>query len=118
MAFTRTDTGQTTSFTRDGATTFQSTPGFQIFNVVSGPSSFSLNNKWTLHTELGTTPNLKFKYNGNTMLELTNNGVNNLLMPSVTLTNNSSSPSTSGYYNGDIVKVQGELYILTGGNNN
>jgi|GEM_PF-4475110 len=118
MAFTRTDTGQTRSFTRDGATTFQSTPGFQVFNVVNSPSTFSLNNKWTLQTELGTTPNLKFKYNGNTMLELTGDGVNKLLMPNVTLTNNSSSPSTTGYYNGDVVKVQGDLYVLTGGNNN
>ena len=79
MAFTRDNTGQTTSFTRSGATTFQSTPNFQIFSVTDNVSSFSLNNKWTIHTEASVSPKLTFKYNNSTMLELTENGISDLI---------------------------------------
>lgn len=117
MAFTRNNTGQTSTFERSGATTFASTPNFQVFEVVNGTSNFSLNNKWTLHTELGLSPNLKFKYNGTTMLELTSSGIGNIKMTSLRLSDNSGLPSFAGYHNGDVIKAQGHLYVLTGGSN-
>jgi len=117
MAFTRNNIGQTSTFERSGATTFASTPNFQVFEVVNGTSNFSLNNKWTLHTELGSNPNLKFKYNGTTLLEITSSGLGNIVMPSLKLSENSALPNYVGYNNGDVVKVQGHLYVLTGGSN-
>lgn len=112
MAFTRDNTGQTTSFTRSGATTFQSTPNFQIFSVTDNVSSFSLNNKWTIHTEASVSPKLTFKYNNSTMLELTENGISDLITPALKLTNLSGLPNYAGYNIGDIIKTSGELYVL------
>jgi|5_EtaG_2_1085323.scaffolds.fasta_scaffold01256_6 hypothetical protein len=112
MAFTRDNIGQTTSFTRSGATTFQSTPNFQIFNVTDTTSNFSLNNKWTISTIGGTSASLTFKYNNTTMLELTENGVGSLVMPALKLNNLGGLPNFAGYAIGDIVKTGGELYVL------
>lgn len=117
MAFTRDNLGTSSSFTRSGAVTAVDTPNFQVFNVVSGPSTFSLNNKWSITSQFGSNPKLQFKYNNITMLELTNAGINNITMPSLKLNHNSGFPSYSGHLNGDVVKVNGELYVLAGGDN-
>lgn len=117
MAFTRDNLGQTTSFTRSGATSFQSTPNFQVFNVTDNQSTFSLNNKWTIHTQMGTSPSLEFKYNNSTLLEITNNGIGSLTMPSLKLSNLSGLPNYSGYSTGDMIKASGELYVLIDDNN-
>lgn len=112
MAFTRSDLGQTNSFTRSGASTFVSTPNFQVFQVADGPTSFSLSNNWVLTTQAGTSPTLNFKYSGNSILELTSTGVANLTLPSLKLNNNSQLPSTAQYSAGDMVKKQGDLFVL------
>ena len=121
MAFTRSNLGKSSSFTRSGAITVVDTPNFQVFNVVSGPSTFSLNNKWSITSEFGNNPKLQFKYENITMLELTNAGINNITMPTLKLNHKSSLPNligNTGYFNGDMVKVNGELYILADGSNN
>ena len=114
MAFTRSDLGQTSSFTRSGATSFISTPNFQVFEVTDSATSFSLSNNWVLETGGGggVTPFLNFKYNGNSMLEVTTAGITNLLLPSLKLKNNNGLPNTSGYAVGDVVKASSRLYLL------
>lgn len=118
MAFTRDNLGQTQSFTRDGASTFQSTPNFQLFNTTQGAATFSLNNSWTIKSFRGTNPSITFNYNDNIMLEITSQGVGTIVQPSLKLSNNSGFPAFANYYNGDLVKVQGTLYMLVEGSNN
>ena len=39
-------------------------------------------------------------------------------MPSLKLSNKAGLPTVSNYDQGDMVKVNSQLYVLTGGNNN
>jgi hypothetical protein len=112
MAFTRSNTGQTSSFTRSGATSFVSTPNFQVFSVTDSPSSFSLSNNWIISTESGSSPKLNFKYNGNTILEVTSTGISNATFPYLRLNTNNTLPTTVSYNAGDLINKQGSIYVL------
>ena len=113
MAFTRSSINNTKTFARDGAVSITAIPGFEIFTPSTGESStFSLGKNWTLTTQVGNSPKLNFKYNGNSILELTSTGISALILPSLKLASNSQLPATGTYSDGDVVKSQGKLYML------
>jgi len=114
MAFTRGNLGTTTTFTRDGSTTSFTTPNFQVFEVVKGNNTFSLGEGWTLQTSPGNNPSLKFYYGSESILHLSNTGVQNLTLGKLSLQNKSLPPNTLGYSEGDLIKADGELYVLIG----
>tara|TARA_Y100000401_G_C8317791_1_gene223539 strand:+ start:185 stop:559 length:375 start_codon:yes stop_codon:yes gene_type:complete len=122
MAFTRSNINSNPSFTRDGAVRSAAIPGFEIFTPSVGEfSTFSLGKNWTLTTEVGNSPSLNFKYNGDSVLELSTAGIVNLSLPSLKLNDNQTLPLASGYNEGDLIKKSGVLYVLiddgTPGNN-
>lgn len=112
MAFTRGNINTVDTLTRDGSTVSVNTPSFEVFSTTSGPSKFNLGTNWTLESISGGSPSLTFKHNNVELLKLTDNGIENLVQPKLSVTNLSSTPATTGYANGDIVKVNNALYVL------
>jgi|9_EtaG_2_1085328.scaffolds.fasta_scaffold01094_7 hypothetical protein len=114
MAFTRDNLGQTSSFTRNGATTFSSTPNFRVFEGIKGAATFSLSNDWTITSVGGSTPKLNFNYNGVNFFEITSAGVGNITLDYLRMNDNTSTPNANAHIEGDLIKINGELYVNVG----
>ena len=109
MAFTRKNISTSSNFSRNGAVIETITfPSQRVWKSTSDPNtkSWDLGQSWSI-TTAGTS--LKFKFQGSNALTLSTTG---LSLGALSLTNLSNSPSVSNYSLGDVVKVNGELFVL------
>lgn len=84
MAFTRQNTGTSTTFIREGALTATSnTPPFQLFQKSSAQSTFSLGGNWKIRID-NTLDTLQFLNNTTSILTLNNSGftMDAIILPS------------------------------------
>lgn len=112
MAFTRQNIGSTQTFSRNGAIETSTAPAFQIFNVDASSTQYSLGSSWSISIN-NTNNTLSFNNNNNSVLTIGSTGIQGITNNSLQLGNNTSEPSLSSFSNGDMVKINGELYIRT-----
>ena len=121
MAFTRDDISTVQTFTRDGATTSIAPPSFNVFNTTQGPTTFSLGPDWSIRSvskgcQGNETATLEFKIRGTSKLTITDTGIEQFTMDKLSLGPRASEPATNvGYTQGDLIKVNGVLFVLSGG---
>jgi len=112
MAFTRQNIGSTQTFSRNGAIQTSTSPSFQIFNVDASATNYSLGSSWSISIN-NTNNTLSFNNNNNSVLTIGSTGIQGLTNDSLKLGNNTNAPSLSSFTDGDMVKINGELYIRT-----
>lgn len=111
MAFSRQNTGSTSTFIRDGAlTSTTNIPPFQIFQTSTASSTYSLGGTWKISID-HSADTLKFLNNNSSVLTIGTTGIQGVVNTALKLGNNAEQPTLSLYENGDMVKIQGELYI-------
>ena len=102
MAFTRQNTGQTSTFTRNGSIQAVSTPGFSVFNIDTSSGNYSLGNNWSINinSSLNT---LSFNYYNSPKLTISESGfeLSSFVLPSVSDLPSSPSEGTIVNHNND-----------------
>lgn len=109
MAFTRKNISTTSTFSRNGAIVESvKFPSQRVWKSTSDPNtkSWDLGQNWSITTAVDS---LKFKFQGTNTFELSLGG---LSLGALSLTNFSSEPSVSAYSIGDMIKVDGKLFVL------
>ena len=117
MSFNRSNISTSYTFTRNGAVESTSTPNFQVFDTTANQTLFSLGPDWKVETSTGTNAFLDFRYKGSSKLRITDLGVS-FDMDKLSLGNRSSAPATVYHSEGDLIKIDGKLFVLQGSNNN
>ena len=102
MAFTRQNVGQNSTFTRSGAVQSVSVPGFQVFNVDTASTNYSLGSNWSI--KINTTLNtLSFNYYNSPKLTVSESGfqLSSFILPSVSSLPESPSEGTLVRHNNE-----------------
>tara|TARA_B100001094_G_C18162333_1_gene790057 strand:- start:1458 stop:1793 length:336 start_codon:yes stop_codon:yes gene_type:complete len=109
MAFTRKNISTTSTFSRNGAIVESvAFPSQRVWKSTSDPNtkSWDLGQNWSITTAADS---LKIKFQGTNTLAL---GLGGLSLGSLSLTNFASEPSVSSYSVGDMIKIDGKLFVL------
>ena len=107
MAFTRQNTGTSSTFSRDGVLSTVNIPAFTTFTASKTSTDYSLGNNWSIKIST-VNQTLDFNYGVNSVLQLSSSGFS---LSSVILQEQTTLPSSPA--NGTLSHVNNELYIYT-----